>query len=75
LKFVFYGVYKTLGTPEQTDQVNLGESYGPLLKWIERVTSIIVDEGEETGQRIIETVETWIVYVCHTEGDWARQKM
>jgi hypothetical protein len=20
-----------------------------------------------------ETIETWIVYVCHSEGEWARQ--
>jgi hypothetical protein len=22
----------------------------------------------------LETIETWIVYVCHSEGEWARQK-
>jgi hypothetical protein len=21
------------------------------------------------------SLETWIVYVCHSEGEWARQKM
>ena len=21
----------------------------------------------------LETIETWIVYVCHSEGEWARQ--
>ena len=21
-----------------------------------------------------ETIETWIVYVCHSEGEWARHK-
>jgi hypothetical protein len=23
----------------------------------------------------IETIETWIVYVCHSEGEWARQNI
>ena len=40
--------------------------------------------GEETnkGRRLVksgflslETTETWIVYVCHSEGQWARQKI
>ena len=31
-------------------------------------TSISVDEGEET-------LETWIVYMCHSEGEWAKQNI
>jgi hypothetical protein len=23
----------------------------------------------------LETIETWIVYVCHSEGEWVRQKI
>jgi hypothetical protein len=23
----------------------------------------------------IETIGTWIVYVCHSEGEWARQNI
>jgi hypothetical protein len=23
----------------------------------------------------LETIETWIVYVCHSEGEWARQNI
>jgi hypothetical protein len=23
----------------------------------------------------IETIETWTVYVCHSDGEWARQKI
>jgi hypothetical protein len=23
----------------------------------------------------LETIETWIVYVCNSEGEWARQKI
>jgi hypothetical protein len=37
-----------------------------------------VDEGEETGLRrflSLKTSETWIVYVCHSEGEWARQNI
>ena len=30
-----------------------------------------VDEGEE-GFLSLETIETWIVYVYHSEGEWAR---
>jgi hypothetical protein len=25
------------------------------------------------GFLTLETIETWIVYVCHSGGDWARQ--
>jgi hypothetical protein len=27
------------------------------------------------GFLILETIEKWIVYVCNSEGDWARQKI
>ena len=27
------------------------------------------------GLLILETIESWIVYVCHSEGEWARQKI
>jgi hypothetical protein len=23
----------------------------------------------------LETIETWIVFVCHSEGEWARHKI
>jgi hypothetical protein len=23
----------------------------------------------------LETIETWVVYVCHSEGEWARQNI
>jgi hypothetical protein len=44
-------VHKTLGTPvlSMTDQMNPGENYDPLLMSLAKSTSIIVDEGEETG--------------------------
>ena len=46
-------VYKTLRTPAlsmtQTDQVNPGESFDPLLMSLVKATWISVDEGEETG--------------------------
>ena len=45
-----------------------GESYDSLLMAPVKSTSISVDEGEET-------VKTWIVYVCHSEGEQARQKI
>jgi hypothetical protein len=58
----------------QTDQVNSGERYDPLLllnplqisvemKWRRRV---------KEGVLSLETTETWIVYVSHSEGEWAR---
>ena len=25
------------------------------------------------GSLSLETIETWIKYVCHSEGEWARQ--
>ena len=41
-----------------------------------KYTSISVDEGKETeGFLSLESNETWIVYVCHSEGEWARQKI
>jgi hypothetical protein len=33
----------------QTDQMNPGENYDPLLMSLVKSTSISVDEGEETG--------------------------
>jgi hypothetical protein len=27
------------------------------------------------GVLSLEMIETWIVYVCHSEGEWARQKI
>jgi hypothetical protein len=27
------------------------------------------------GHLTLATTETWIVYVCHSEGEWATQKM
>ena len=65
-------MYKTLGTlalsMTYTDQVNPGQSYDPLLILLVRFTSIIVNEG-------VETIETWIEYVCHSEGKWASQNI
>ena len=34
-------------------------------------TPVSVNEGEETLS--LETIETRIVYVCHSEGEWASQ--
>jgi hypothetical protein len=37
-------------------------------------TSISVDEGGrqvKEGFLSLDTVETWIVYVCHSEAKWA----
>ena len=46
-------IHKTFRTPvlsmTKTDQVNPGESYGPLMMSPVKSTSISVDEGEETG--------------------------
>ena len=59
--------------------MNPGKSYDPLLMSLIKSTSISVDEGEETGKKYIfirlETIETWIVYVCHSEGECARQNI
>jgi hypothetical protein len=43
--------------------VNPGETYDPLLILNPFQT---VDEG-------FLSLETWIVFVCHSEGEWARQ--
>ena len=43
--------------------MNPGESYDPLLMSLVKSTSIIVDEGEETGFLSPETTETCIVYM------------
>ena len=35
-------------------------------------------KGRRLGQErflSLETIETWIVYVCHSEGEWARQNI
>ena len=53
--------------------MNPGESYDPLLMSPVQSTSISVDEGEEKDFLSLETIETWIVYVNHSEGEWARQ--
>jgi hypothetical protein len=42
--------------------VNPEESCDPLLMSLVKSISINVDEGKET----------WIVYMCHSEGEWAR---
>jgi hypothetical protein len=63
---------------EYTDQVNPGERYDPLLMSPVKSTSTVVDEGEDTRFKeglSLDTIETWIVYVCHSEGGWARQKI
>ena len=58
-------MYKTLG---QTDQVNPGESYDPLLMSPVKSTSISVDEGEETSRRQVKegflSCETLIHILC-----------
>ena len=60
----------------QTDQLNQGESNDPLLISLAKSTSISVDEGEETkGFLSLEIFETWIVCMCHSEGEWARQNI
>ena len=41
-------------------------------------TSISVDEDRrhvKEGFLSLETIETWIVYLCHSEGEWARQNI
>jgi hypothetical protein len=55
--------------------VNPCGSYDPF--WMSPVKSnvISIDEGVETEIFLsLETIEIWIVYVCHSEGEWARQK-
>jgi hypothetical protein len=56
--------------------VNPGESYDPLLMSLVKSTSIRIAE-EETGYIFfsfnLEAIETWIVYVCHSEGEWVKQ--
>ena len=47
--------------------------------WISR-SAISPDVGQvgryrPTYPREVKTVERWIAYVCHSEGEWARQKM
>ena len=69
-------VYKTLGTPAVsiTDLLT-GESYALLMPLVHS-TSISVDEGEKTGKTMIfKPIETWIVYLCHSEGECTRQKV
>ena len=57
--------------------MNPGESYDPFLMSPVKSTSISVDESGKRqvkeGFFAIETIETWIVYVCHSEGELARQ--
>ena len=59
--------------------MNPGESCDPLLMSLVEFTSISLEEGEERqvkeGFLSLETIETWIVYVGHSEGEWARQKI
>jgi hypothetical protein len=58
--------------------VNPGESYDPLLMSLIKSTSISVYEGGrqvKEGFLSLETIETYIVYVCLSEGEWARQKI
>jgi hypothetical protein len=39
-------------------------------------TSISVDEGKVKERCLsLETIETWIVYVCYSEDERARQKI
>ena len=71
---------KTWWTPAfpitYADQVNPCGSYDPLLMSPVKSNSISLDEGVETERFLsLETFETWIVYVCHSEGEWARQKI
>ena len=65
---------ETARSMTNTDQGSPGESSDPLLMPLVKSTSISVDEGEETGVSL-ETTETWVVYVCHSVGKWARQKI
>jgi hypothetical protein len=57
----------TVNLHQSTCSFQKGESYDSLLMSLVKCISISV-EGEET-------IETWIVYLCHSEGEWARQKM
>ena len=47
--------------------MNPGERYDPLLT--ERWTQVIKE-----GCLRLETIETWIVYMCHSEGEWGKTK-
>jgi hypothetical protein len=59
----------------QTDQVNPGESYDPLLMSPVKPTSISADErGRRRVKEGFISPETWIVYVCHSEGEWEKRK-
>ena len=60
--------------------MNPGESYDPLLMSLVNSTSIGVDEEKTNMFYVIkklslETIETCIVYVCLSEGEWARRHM
>ena len=37
--------------------------------------SIVWRRHVKEGFVSLETIQTWIVYVCHSEGKWARQKI
>jgi hypothetical protein len=42
-------------------------------------TSVSVDEEGrrqvKEGFLSLDAIETWIVYVCHSEGEWTRQNI
>jgi hypothetical protein len=62
-----------------TDQVHPVESCDSLLMSLVKSTSISLEEGEETCKKktflSLKTIETWMVYVCHSEGDWEKQNI
>ena len=60
-----------------TDQVDPAESCDPLLMSLVKSTSIRVDELRQVkeGFLSLETIETWIVYVCHSGGEWERSNI
>ena len=39
------------------------------------LVKISVDGQVKEGFLSLKKNETWIVYVCHSEGEWARQQM
>jgi hypothetical protein len=68
-------MYKTLVTPgsspKQTDQVDTGKSYDPLLMSLIKSTSISVDEGRrqvKEGFLSLETIDTCVYAIQRVNG-------
>ena len=57
--------------------MNPGESYNPLLMSLVKLQSVKMKGRRQVkeGFLSLETIETWIVYVCHSEDEWARKNI